>query len=61
MSGPEMVLEIQKLLPDIRVLYASGYSAQLAEPGRLPGTSAPVLAKPYRRAELAAAIAAVLP
>ncbi len=61
MSGPELVLEMQRLVPDIRVLYASGYSAQLAEPGRLPGTTAPVLAKPYRRAELATAIAAVLP
>ena len=61
MSGPELVIEMQQLVPDIRVLYASGYSSQLADPGRLPGTSAPVLAKPYRRAELATAIAAVLP
>lgn len=61
MTGPELVARVQQLLPGIRVLYTSGYAAQLAEQGRLPGSDSPVLSKPYRRAELAAAITAVLP
>lgn len=60
MTGPELVASVKQMLPDIRVLYTSGYAAQLAEQGRLPGSGSPVLSKPYRRAEMAVAIAAVL-
>lgn len=59
MNGPELVAQARTLLPDLNVVYTSGYTPQLAVHGRLPGSEWPILYKPYRRAELAAHIASV--
>lgn len=52
MTGLDLWVKAQALFPDLRVLYTSGYSSQLIN------EDMPVLSKPYRRAELAAALAA---
>ncbi|TFH74944.1 response regulator [Gammaproteobacteria bacterium LSUCC0112] len=51
MTGLDLWAKAQVLYPDLRVLYTSGYSS------RLMNADMPVLTKPYRRAELAAALA----
>lgn len=51
MTGLDLWAKAQVLYPDLRVLYTSGYSSRLIK------ADMPVLTKPYRRAELAAALA----
>src|SRR5690606_36807783 len=56
MSGPELAEAASELRPEMKVLYTSGYSEDaIVHRGRLrPGVR--LLQKPYRRADLAAAI-----
>lgn len=55
-----LVAEARRRLPDIRVLYVSGYPRELIRAdGRLPA-EINLLQKPYRRAELAARVRQVL-
>lgn len=50
MTGLDLSAKAQVLYPALRVLYTSGYSSRLAV------SELPVLSKPYRRADMAAAL-----
>ncbi|MBN9562906.1 MAG: response regulator [Alphaproteobacteria bacterium] len=52
MSGVELVVEARRLRPGLRVLLTSGYTASVNE--RQVPRDVPLLAKPYRRDDLAA-------
>lgn len=58
MSGPDLARAARRLRPGLRVLFTSGYPevGAAAQPTR----PAPLLAKPYRRPDLSAALAAAL-
>jgi signal transduction histidine kinase len=59
MSGVELARAAQRLKPALKVLMTSGYSAHHA--GMVPGLDEfPAITKPYRRADLARSIRAVL-
>ena len=59
LSGPELVEAGRRLRPGLRALYSSGYTENALED--LPKErAARLLRKPYRRAELAAAIRSAL-
>ena len=59
MSGVELAREAQRLRPGLKVLVTSGYSAHA--PGAAPELGEfPLIAKPYRRADLAKRIRAAL-
>jgi CheY-like chemotaxis protein len=60
MSGYELSTVVRSLYPDIRVLLTSGYAEELAKGDHLAAEQFKVLRKPYRQAELAAAIEDVL-
>jgi signal transduction histidine kinase len=55
MSGPELVVSAQRLRPDLKVLFATGYAA---EPSEYRGQY--LLRKPYDRRDLARAVRTVL-
>jgi CheY-like chemotaxis protein len=55
MSGPELVASAQRLRPDLRVLFTTGYAAELSEQ-----QNHYTLPKPYHRRELSRAIRATL-
>jgi len=55
MNGFELAREIRRRRPGIAVLYTSGYAPSGTDGEATPGT-APVLRKPYRKADLAAAV-----
>ena len=58
LSGFALARRAKELRPELKVLYATGYArAVLEEPVLLHG---PILSKPYRRRDLAAALARVL-
>jgi CheY-like chemotaxis protein len=59
MSGPEMVEEIQKLRPGIRVMYMSAYSRDVLPPG-VQDTDVPFLTKPFTMRTLALSIVETL-
>ena len=60
-SGPELAGQLQAQLPDLEVLFVSGYAEPLLEAdGSLP-ESARFLPKPFTRAELLDAVGAALP
>ena len=56
MDGVALALEALKRQPQLRVLFASGYSPALKD-SALPG---PILNKPYRKQQLHHALAALL-
>ena len=53
MGGPELVAQAKAMVPELKVLYTTGYTADMALRLRLVREQAPVLAKPYTVAELA--------
>lgn len=59
-NGPQLATEVRKQLPHIKVLFTSGYTQGAIVQGedKAPGTN--FLAKPFRRAELAAKIRNIL-
>ncbi|MBC7676040.1 MAG: PAS domain S-box protein [Rhodoferax sp.] len=60
MSGPELVTGALAIRPDLKVLYTSGYShAEITHDGRLD-QGVQLLTKPYRLADMAHKIRAVL-
>ena len=59
MSGYELSTRVRSLYPEIRVLLTSGYAEELAKGDHL-AEQFKVLRKPYRQAELAAAVEDVL-
>jgi PAS domain S-box-containing protein len=59
LSGRDLADEVSKLYPDIRTLLATGYEEEAtpaSDQARSPGSKAPVLRKPYSRAELIGAV-----
>jgi two-component system, cell cycle sensor histidine kinase and response regulator CckA len=60
MNGPELARELTAIDPQLRVVFMSGYSADVAaEHGTLPG-DATLLTKPFSPAALAAHVRAAL-
>jgi len=58
MSGFDLVREVQRLRPDLRIMLTSGYSAQaVLQEG---GPDVPLIKKPYRLAELVRRIGEVM-
>jgi CheY-like chemotaxis protein len=60
MSGREVAARARQLNPDIRVLLTSGYAEELVHGDGLKREKLKVLRKPYRQADLMAAIREVL-
>jgi CheY-like chemotaxis protein len=60
MSGPDLVAKAQELIPHIRVLYATGYTADMALRHRLVGRMDEVLPKPYTPDDLYRKVRGVL-
>ena len=56
LTGPRLAEEMRRLRPDLRVLFASGYSREIIELGAQGGTDIHFLAKPYDRGKLAQAV-----
>jgi CheY-like chemotaxis protein len=59
MSGPEMVEELVKIRPGIRVMYMSAYSRDVLPPG-VRDTDIPFLTKPFTMRTLALSIVETL-
>jgi PAS domain S-box-containing protein len=59
LSGTELAREARALRPTLAVLLTSGYAKQVATNGRR-AQGFPMIAKPYRRADLAAGVRAAL-
>ena len=59
MSGPEMVQRLRRLVPDVRVLFISGYADKIAREGSLE-VGAAFLEKPFSPASLTRAVRDVL-
>jgi CheY-like chemotaxis protein len=55
LNGPRLAEELTRLRPDLRVLFASGYSQQIVDLGAY-GADVKFLAKPYDRRKLAQAV-----
>ena len=60
MNGRELAVRARRNRPALKVLLTSGYREEAAPLGSGPDTGAAFLPKPYRRAELAAALSAAL-
>ena len=60
MTGYDLARAARTLRPDLKVLLTSGFPKTTTEDERRPGEFSHLLIKPYRRAELAAKIRAVL-
>jgi PAS domain S-box-containing protein len=61
LNGQELALRLRQRWPDLRVLYTSGYAhGAFDSAGQDPAGGAPMLAKPFRRRDLAAKVREVL-
>ena len=56
LTGPRVAEELGKRRPDIKVLFASGYSQEMIQLGANGGESVHFLSKPYDRTRLAKAV-----
>ena len=56
MSGRRLARELRALRPGLHVLYMSGYSDELAAADNVKTADAEIVAKPYDRASLSAAV-----
>jgi CheY-like chemotaxis protein len=56
LTGPRIAEELAMRRPDIRVVFASGYSREMIELGAHGGASVHFLSKPYDRTKLARAV-----
>ena len=55
-SGPEFAAKAKDLYPKLKLVFMSGYTADLYTHGKVPGFDETLLTKPFRRADLAKAI-----
>jgi PAS domain S-box-containing protein len=55
-SGPEFVAKARDLFPDLKLVFMSGYAADLYTKDKIPGFDEILLTKPFRLAELADAV-----
>ena len=60
MNGRELAVRARRNRPALKVLLTSGYTEEAGPVGSGPDTGAAFLPKPYRRAQLAAALSAAL-
>jgi CheY-like chemotaxis protein len=60
MNGRELAVRARRNRPALKVLLTSGYTEEATPRGAGPDMGAAFLPKPYRRAQLAAALAAAL-
>ena len=60
MTGPDLAAEIRRIRPALKVLFMSGYSADILEDRGGLGTETALLAKPFTRAALEAKVREVL-
>ena len=51
-SGPELAAEVKTLNPNLKIVFMSGYAADLYAPGKIPGFNETLLTKPFRRMDL---------
>jgi len=56
MSGSQLVEAVCSLLPDVKVLYLSGYTENVAIHRGIVDASTPFLSKPFSRSSLAKAV-----
>jgi CheY-like chemotaxis protein len=59
-SGAELAQRARQMRPELKVLLGSGYSARMSPAAATAAAGLPILGKPYRQAELAAKLRAVL-
>jgi CheY-like chemotaxis protein len=59
-SGAELAQRARQMRPDLKILLGSGYSARMSPAAATAAAGLPILGKPYRQAELAAKLRAVL-
>jgi PAS domain S-box-containing protein len=60
MNGVELAQKIRQLRPDIKIVYSSGFPADALAERSMPLADAPLLHKPYQRAEFNAMIRGVM-
>ena len=60
LNGAELASEARNRVPGLKILFATGYSGEKSAVAEAAGIDALVLAKPYRRADVAEAIEATL-
>ena len=51
-SGPELAAEVKTLNPNLKIVFMSGYAADLYAHGKIPGFNETLLTKPFRRMDL---------
>jgi YesN/AraC family two-component response regulator len=56
MNGAELVMKVRELLPQIKVIYTSGFPANTLAERSMRLLDGPLLRKPYQRADFEAAI-----
>ena len=59
-SGAELAQRARQMRPELKILLGSGYSARMSPAAATAAAGLPILGKPYRQAELAAKLRAVL-
>jgi signal transduction histidine kinase/ActR/RegA family two-component response regulator len=59
-SGGELARRARQMRPELKILLGSGYSAKMSPAAAAAASGLPILGKPYRQAELAAKLRAVL-
>jgi CheY-like chemotaxis protein len=59
-SGAELAERAREMRPELKILLGSGYSARISSAAAATAAGLPILGKPYRQAELAAKLRAVL-
>jgi CheY-like chemotaxis protein len=60
LNGVGLVREIERLYPEVRIIFASGYASSPEVEAQIAESGHPLLAKPYRKTELATLLRAVL-
>jgi PAS domain S-box-containing protein len=60
MGGPELVSELRKTRPDVKVLYMSGYAGDMISRGSAFEADTPILEKPFNAQDLLQAVRTLL-
>ena len=56
LNGWHLAAKARRMRPDIKLLFTSGFAEEASRPAELPVDAGALLAKPYRKAELAEAV-----
>jgi two-component SAPR family response regulator len=59
-SGPKLAADVRKILPDLRVLFISGYTADELEANGIPNPGDKLLGKPFSREQIGRRIREIL-